>query len=170
MDICSGMAHLHSEQIIHRDLAARNVLLTETRVAKIADFGMSRVLESSSGPGQTVSNIGPVKWMSPEALNERQYSVYSDVWSFGITMWEIFARKDPFPELDATQAAIRVARDNLTPNRPDNCPDEMWFIAVSCWNPERERRPQFTTIFKQLANMHREIETNNPTVVRYVQY
>lgn len=167
MDICSGMAHLHSEQIIHRDLATRNVLLTETGVAKIADFGMSRVLESASGGAQTLSNIGPVKWMSPEALNERQYSVHSDVWSFGVTIWEIFARQEPFADFDATQAAIRIARDNLTLERPENCPDEMWYVTISCWNPVREERPSFASLFKQISNLARERGTAS---VRYVQY
>jgi serine/threonine protein kinase len=169
MDICSGMAHLHSENVIHRDLATRNVLLNETGIAKIADFGMSRVLEgnSSNGGAQTLSAIGPVKWMSPEALNERKYSVYSDVWSFGVLLWEMWARKEPFANLDATQAAIKIARDNLTLSRPDRCPDAVWIVMGNCWAVTKEDRPTFTTLFKQFSNLSRE---NATSPSRYVQY
>jgi len=154
MDVCSGMAHLHSEQIIHRDLAIRNVLLTETGVAKISDFGMSRGLQGSAA--ETLSSTGPVKWMSPESLSERKYSVYSDVWSFGVTAWEMMTRQEPFADLDPTQAAIRIARDNLTLSQPQNCPNEVWYIIIQCWSSVKEDRPTFPVLFKQFSNLAME--------------
>jgi serine/threonine protein kinase len=168
MDICSGMAHLHSENIIHRDLATRNVLLADNSTGKIADFGMSRALEGTSGGAQTLSSIGPVKWMSPEALNERKYSVFSDVWSFGVTLWEMWAREEPFAHLDATQAAIRIARDNLTLQRPEDCPDEVWNIMQQTWRVTKEERPNFSNLFKAFSNLQRELGA--VATERYVSY
>jgi serine/threonine protein kinase len=81
--IARGMRHLHRHNIIHRDLAARNILLSSVGEPKISDFGMSRVLQQEN-EGQTVTNIGPIRWMAPESLANRVYSKKSDVWTFGI--------------------------------------------------------------------------------------
>jgi hypothetical protein len=152
-DICSGMSHLHSENVIHRDLAARNVLLTDNGTAKIADFGMSRVMETGTEGGNTISAVGPVKWMAPEALNERRYSTQSDVWSFAVTLWEMFSRKEPFANLDATSAAIQIARDGIRLEKPDQCPDEIWLIMCTCWEEIPENRPDFNILFREFESI-----------------
>ena len=121
LDICKGMYHLHCEGIIHRDLAARNILLQGTQenlICKITDFGMSRkLLQINNQQDQdqvqatyqkTSTAKGPLKWMSPESLKEKKYSKYSDIWSFGIVLWEIMKGKEPFEELNNVEAAIKV--------------------------------------------------------------
>jgi serine/threonine protein kinase len=95
----SGIAHLHRLGIIHRDIAARNVLLTQNDVAKVADFGMSRVLaENANNEQQTVQKVGPLKWMAPEQIERHVYSKATDVFSFGVLLFEIFAREAPWKD------------------------------------------------------------------------
>ncbi len=79
-----GLLHLHSRNIVHRDLAARNILLTNDGQPKISDFGMSRIVQEEAAKGRTKNMVGPLRWMSPENLKDRTYSLKSDVWSFGI--------------------------------------------------------------------------------------
>jgi serine/threonine protein kinase len=93
--IAAGVLHLHKEGIVHRDLAARNVLMTSGGQVKISDFGMSRKTQNSGGVTKTEN--GPLKWMAPECLYERKYSIKTDVWAFGVTLFEIVSRGEPYP-------------------------------------------------------------------------
>jgi len=104
--IASGMAHLHKHKVIHRDLAARNILLDATFTAKISDFGLSRFAEADEN--KTKSDVGPIKWMSPESIKDKVYSDKSDVWSFGVTLWEVLTRKNPYPQMDLITVATKV--------------------------------------------------------------
>ena len=104
--IASGMAHLHKHKVIHRDLAARNILLDDQFTAKISDFGLSRFAEADEN--KTKSDVGPIKWMSPESIKDKVYSDKSDVWSFGVTLWEVLTRKNPYPQMDLITVATKV--------------------------------------------------------------
>jgi len=106
--IAAGMMHLSSEGLVHRDLAARNILLTLNLEAKVADFGMSRILTNNES-SKTASNIGPLRWMAPESLSRNEYSSRSDVWSFGVLVYEILARDTPYKEMTAAQVAIGIS-------------------------------------------------------------
>jgi tRNA A-37 threonylcarbamoyl transferase component Bud32 len=105
--IASGMYHLHQHNIVHRDLAARNILIGSDCHLKISDFGMSRILMQSQ-EGKTNANIGPVCWMAPEAIAYKNYSKSSDVWSFGIVVYEIVSQKEPHSDRDIIHAAVAI--------------------------------------------------------------
>jgi serine/threonine protein kinase len=92
--IAAGMYHLHKHNIVHRDLAARNILLTSGGDPKISDFGLSRILEQVD-EGKTKCKIGPVCWMAPESIGQQVYSKKSDVWMFGILVYEIVVQSKP---------------------------------------------------------------------------
>ncbi|PRP72821.1 serine/threonine-protein kinase CTR1-like, partial [Planoprotostelium fungivorum] len=107
-EISLGMLHLHKEKIIHRDLAVRNILLTRHLEAKVADFGLSREQEDTEEASQTQSKVGPLKWMAPEAITSREYSIKSDVFSFGVVIWEVLEVREPWEEKTPVEAALGV--------------------------------------------------------------
>jgi len=152
IDIARGMLHLHCENIIHRDLAARNVLLTGDYRAKISDFGLSRI--NSEAGNKTNSEVGPLKWMAPECIKDRQYGIPSDVWAFGITLIEIFSRKDPYPTMDALSAATRICLKEMVATAPLNSPQLIATMIIECCQFEVEGRPNFEYIVKELEKLN----------------
>ncbi|PRP82088.1 hypothetical protein PROFUN_03778 [Planoprotostelium fungivorum] len=149
-EIARGMRHLHQQKVVHRDLALRNILLSDQLEAKVSDFGLSRV--NSNGDGSTTkSDVGPLKWMSPEAVTESRYSTKSDVFSFGVVVWEIFEEQDPFPEVTAVEAAFQVVNGQRL--EFTNCPYP-WLIRLvqSCWEKEPKNRPSFKYVLQAMIN------------------
>jgi len=162
MDIANGMSHLHTEKIYHRDLSARNILVTDTKkglVCKVADFGLSRVSDGEGGT--TRSDTGPLKWMAPESLIEKRYSAKSDVWSFGVTLWEILTGGlEPYPDFDNVQAASHVMHKGLKLSPPENCPPKLAELMNSCFDRDPRKRPNFKKVIKVLAELKEDIESN----------
>jgi predicted Ser/Thr protein kinase len=148
--IARGMYHLHNSDIIHRDLAARNILLQHGE-PKISDFGMSRIIKASEG--QTKSNIGPIRWMAPESLANQTYSTKTDVWTFGIVVYEIVARQEPHIDGDALLIAAKIRDEHLTPVIPKDCPEILREIMQSCWQADPEARPEFKDICARLSHI-----------------
>jgi len=148
------MTHLHTENVIHRDLAARNILLGRDLEAVVADFGMSRMASSEDNVMQTKSEVGPLKWMSPENIADRLYSKKSDVFSFGVTLWEIFARRDPWDNKDALSVAFAV-KDGET-LKPINCPPKIAEIMLSCFAFKPINRPNFDHLFDLFEKLEKE--------------
>jgi len=149
--IAEGMKHLHREGVIHRDLAARNVLLTSAMEVKVSDFGMSRVIKDSiSRARQTDTFGGPLRWMSPESLNNRNYSNKSDVWSYGVVIYEVTTGSIPYDPLSPLEASTAVANDSveLTPSK--NFP-ELKDLMVSCLKFNPDERPSFVQICQYLS-------------------
>ncbi len=146
--IASGMSHLHTEGIIHRDLAARNILLSEGLTPKISDFGLSRLGGDSDEANQTKSDVGPLKWMALEAIKNRAYSRATDVWSYGVTVWEIVAREDPFAGQDPLQVATQVIYNGLRLQPPPHTPPLLLEIMRGAWQENPQARPDFKTISK----------------------
>jgi len=144
-EIALGMCHLHKHSIVHRDLAARNILLSLSDLAnaqpKIADFGMSRVLEQTASEGNTLNRVGPALWMSPESLAKQIYSKKSDVWMFGMLVYEIVARREPFADKDPLNVSTRIRDEGLTPTIPKECPMVLRELMQMCWKRDPEQRP-----------------------------
>jgi len=148
--IAKGMFHIHKEGIVHRDLAARNILLGPSFEPKITDFGMSRVLiESDVNQQQTNSNVGPLKWMAPESISSRAYSQKSDVWSFGVVMWEIVEQDQPYGSMDPLHCAFHVATKQLSLVIPTKIP-QIVDLMKNCLKFDPEGRPDFDVICTQL--------------------
>ncbi|XP_055327169.1 platelet-derived growth factor receptor alpha-like [Paramacrobiotus metropolitanus] len=154
--ISRGMEYLGSRSIIHRDLAARNVLVCDGRVVKIADFGMAKqTLEYVLMDQQAFL---PVRWMSPEAITERRFSVQSDVWSFGIAVWEIFSfGEHPYANMrtdvgDVVEL-VKSLRDGYRMERPTSCPTAIYELMVQCWNFDPRLRPDFTHLTQRLRTV-----------------
>jgi len=148
--IAAGMMHLHREGIVHRDLATRNILLGTGFQVKISDFGLSRVTNTTEKQSnQTKSDTGPLKWMSPEAIRNREYSTMSDVWAFGVTLYEIVARSEPYAGLDPIQTALEVTHNSMRLDIPEYTPLVIAQVMKSALETAPEKRPDFTSICKK---------------------
>jgi len=151
-NIVSGMYHLENEKIIHRDLAARNCLLTENYDTKVADFGLSKI----AGATFSDSDYGnwPLKWLSPETLETRNFDSKTDVWSFGVLMIEVLTRKDPYPNYSVDMFAKNLFTQNLTSTIrnqiPNDAPPLLKKIAFECLDKDPTKRPVFSIIYNHL--------------------
>ncbi len=168
----SGFKFLHHHGLVHRDIAARNILLGTLRngavdrdtQVRVADFGLTRKMEQRETAQQTMCSLGPLKWMAPESILNRMYSKKSDVYMFGVTMWEIFYGMEPYSEMkDKVQLAHAVCYKHRRPIEPDpnkhdfhEMPDVLEQLMETCWSPEPSKRPCFKTIIDAL-NL---VETN----------
>ncbi|XP_016077460.1 PREDICTED: tyrosine-protein kinase Fer isoform X1 [Miniopterus natalensis] len=150
LDAASGMSYLESKNCIHRDLAARNCLVGENNVLKISDFGMSRQEDGGVYSSSGLKQI-PIKWTAPEALNYGRYSSESDVWSFGILLWETFSLGVcPYPGMTNQQAREQVER-GYRMSAPQHCPEDIFKIMMKCWDYKPENRPKFSELQKELS-------------------
>ncbi|XP_067271436.1 megakaryocyte-associated tyrosine-protein kinase isoform X2 [Pseudorasbora parva] len=138
LDVCEGMEHLESKKLLHRDLAGRNILVSEDAVAKISDFGLAKVSSTATDNSKL-----PIKWTAPEALKSKKFSTQSDVWSYGVLLWEIFSfGRQPYPKMSVSDVRERVDQGyRMEP--PDECPPEVYAIMMSCWETEPKKRPSF---------------------------
>ncbi|XP_065899237.1 uncharacterized protein [Dysidea avara] len=134
-EIAAGMAYLSGKQFVHRDLAARNILVSESVTCKIADFGMSRDLLDENYYVTSGGKI-PVKWTAPEAINYKKYSGQSDVWSYGVVLYEIWSLgREPYEWLNLLETVEKVDTGYRLPP-PPGCPRTIYRVMIKCWNPE----------------------------------
>ncbi|KAL3886670.1 hypothetical protein ACJMK2_026650 [Sinanodonta woodiana] len=151
--IAKGMNHLAETGIIHRDLAARNILLSNDFVCKICDFGLARDVEGVDVYERTSKGPLPVRWMAPEALDQQYYTRKSDVWSYGVLLWEIITLgATPYPGMSAAEVVNKVL-NGMVLQRPLHCREEMYDLMVQCWMMEGEQRPSFAQIVTHLESL-----------------
>lgn len=156
VDAASGMEYLESKNCIHRDLAARNCLIGSDDSLKISDFGMSREVEEV----YEASNMKeiPVKWTAPEALNYFQYTTQSDIWSFGVLLWETFSYGNtPYPGLSNRETRDKVETGYRMPP-PADTPPPIYQIMKDCWNVSAEDRPRFSEILRRLKQIQSHLK------------
>ncbi|XP_034411121.1 ephrin type-B receptor 3 [Cyclopterus lumpus] len=156
--ITAGMKYLSDMNYVHRDLAARNILVNSNLVCKVSDFGLSRFLDDTSADPTYTSSLGgkiPIRWTAPEAIAFRKFTSASDVWSYGIVMWEVVSYGErPYWDMSNQDVMTAVEQDYRLPP-PMDCPMVLHQLMLECWMKERNLRPKFSHIVSTLDKLLR---------------
>ncbi|XP_004638144.1 muscle, skeletal receptor tyrosine-protein kinase isoform X2 [Octodon degus] len=151
--VAAGMAYLSERKFVHRDLATRNCLVGENMVVKIADFGLSRNIYSADYYKANENDAIPIRWMPPESIFYNRYTTESDVWAYGVVLWEIFSYGlQPYYGM-AHEEVIYYVRDGNILSCPENCPLELYNLMRLCWSKLPADRPSFPSIHRILERM-----------------
>lgn len=169
VQIAKGMLYLHSEAIvpvIHRDLKSNNILLAqpveqesmEGKTLKITDFGLAREWYKTT----KMSTAGTYAWMAPEVIKSSTFSKGSDVWSYGVLLWELLTGEAPYRGIDGLAVAYGVAVNKLTLPIPSTCPEPFAQLMSECWDQDPHRRPSFASILAQLTALEQQVMEEMP--------
>ncbi|TRY66896.1 hypothetical protein DNTS_028506, partial [Danionella cerebrum] len=150
--LSTALAYLESKRFVHRDIAARNVLVSSVDCVKLGDFGLSRYMEDSSYYKASKGKL-PIKWMAPESINFRRFTSASDVWMFGVCMWEILMYGvKPFQGVKNNDVIGRIENGERLA-MPPNCPPTLYSLMTKCWAYDPSKRPRFTELKAQLSTI-----------------
>ncbi|XP_056146519.1 tyrosine-protein kinase ABL1 isoform X2 [Lampris incognitus] len=153
--ISSAMEYLERKNFIHRDLAARNCLVGENHLVKVADFGLSRLMTGDTYTAHAGAKF-PIKWTAPESLAYNKFSIKSDVWAFGVLLWEIATYgMSPYPGIDLSQVYELLEKDYRM-DRPEGCPEKVYELMRACWKWNPGERPSFAETHQAFETMFQE--------------
>ncbi|XP_016894460.1 protein-tyrosine kinase 2-beta-like isoform X1 [Cynoglossus semilaevis] len=154
LQICKALAYLEGLNLVHRDIAVRNVLVASPDCVKLGDFGLSRYIDEQDYYKASVSRL-PIKWMAPESINFRRFTRASDVWMFGVCVWEIFSMaQQPFSWLENWEVINQLESGVRLP-KPKICPTPMYSLLSRCWSYETHARPCFSELVCSFSEFHR---------------
>ncbi|KAM9828972.1 protein-tyrosine kinase 2-beta-like isoform 2-T3 [Syngnathus typhle] len=152
LQICKALCYLEGLNMVHRDIAVRNILVASSDCVKLGDFGLSRYIDDQEYYKASVSRM-PIKWMAPESINFRRFTIASDVWMFGVCVWEIFSMgQQPFFWLENGQVIIQLESGTRLP-KPLSCPPIVYSLLTSCWTYEPCIRPSFSQLMCSLRDI-----------------
>ncbi|XP_071806518.1 uncharacterized protein [Asterias amurensis] len=165
-DVADGMHYISSQKCIHRDLAARNVLVAEDMTCKVSDFGLARdVIDNRVYERKSEGRL-PLRWMALESILDEMYTTKSDVWSFGVLLWEIVTLgARPYPTMSA-KLMLKQLRIGFRMPQPTHCQGELYEMMLKCWEEEPDRRPTFEVIADELRQL-RELDKDYIVVNAY---
>ncbi|XP_062255177.1 focal adhesion kinase 1-like isoform X4 [Platichthys flesus] len=153
--LSTALAYLESKRFVHRDIAARNVLVSTVDCVKLGDFGLSRYMEDSSYYKASKGKL-PIKWMAPESINFRRFTTASDVWMFGVCMWEVLMYGiKPFQGVKNNDVIGRIENGERLA-MPPQCPPTLYSLMTKCWSYDPSKRPRFTELKTQLSTILEE--------------
>ena len=167
--ISLGMEYLALRKFIHRDLACRNCLVSAGGVIKVSDFGMSRGIQESADYYRASDEDDlPIRWMAIESIEASRFTLRTDVWSFGVTTWEVFSYgARPYGALNNIMIPIKLPT-GLRPEQPANCPPDLYALMGSCWQSEPMNRPPFTQVRQRLEGIKQDHKPADGVGVRCI--
>eukprot|EP01119_Soliformovum_irregulare_P009756 TRINITY_DN2345_c0_g2_i2.p1 TRINITY_DN2345_c0_g2~~TRINITY_DN2345_c0_g2_i2.p1 ORF type:complete len:439 (+),score=130.26 TRINITY_DN2345_c0_g2_i2:994-2310(+) len=168
IDAASGMTHIHKENILHCDLAARNLLIRRTGdhlTLKIADFGMAHQTQSDDYSPTGITSMA-IRWCSPELLSQHRFTKSSDVWAFGVVMWEMSEQRRPYYQIASNQKVAQFISDHGRLSRPSTIPidDGFWNLIQRCWEEDPDLRPRFEELAHLLVEIKNTMYPEAPIV------